>query len=95
MNRTGNSLVSLLNLNGGINKGPIIRERYNLSSVLEDREGMKGELLDLLSIGDLFIEKLRRLRALNGKPGKLGISPYVEKIFRKHDTGHILDRYEE
>lgn len=85
-------LLSLLNLNGEIDMGRVIWEKYNISSVLDKEGGRSRDVMDLLNIGDNFIEKIRRIRALNARPEKLGINPYGGRLARRNRIGRILGR---
>ena len=84
MKRKRDSLVALLNLNGSLYRGVAFREPYHFSHLYHHREmEPQREGGDLLGLGDILVEKLKRIKSLHGALKNFGISPYLEKLFKR------------
>jgi hypothetical protein len=86
MKRKTDSLVGLLNLNGSLRRGVYFREPYNFRHLVKDH---KSKIDDILGLGEVLVEKLKRIRSLQGSLRNFGISPYLEKFLKKN-SGKIL-----
>jgi hypothetical protein len=86
MKKKTDSLVGLLNLNGSLYRGVRFHEPYSLHRLVINR---KSNLEDLSGLGEILVEKLKRIKSLQGSLRNFGISPYIEKFLRKN-SGKIL-----
>ncbi|MDP8217612.1 MAG: hypothetical protein P9M03_02675 [Candidatus Theseobacter exili] len=65
MRRHRQTLLDLLSLNGEINKGIAHRETYKLATVLHRSSGSARHRLELMNIGDAFVERWKRFRGFH------------------------------
>lgn len=82
MNKKTNSLAGLLNLNGSIRLGENFREPYHFNYLLNKNRHRVSE--DILGIGEILVEKLKRIKAIHGHLRNFGLSPFFEKFVRKN-----------
>jgi len=87
MKKNTSHLMGLLNMNGGIERSGQFREPYNFNHLVKKDRREGGD--DLLGLGEVLVEKLKRIKMLHGALRHLGFSPFLEKFLRKN-SGKVL-----
>lgn len=82
MNKKNGSLAGLLNLNGSVRLGITYHEPYHFNHLLGKRSHKVSE--DILSIGGILVEKLKRIKMIQGDLKNLGMNPLLEKWMGKN-----------
>ena len=81
MRRKNSSLMGLLNMNGSIYRGVQFHEPYQFTHLLNKSHRSLNEEISVL--GELLVEKVKRIRAIHGAWKNFGMSPFLEKLLRK------------
>lgn len=84
MKKGGENLIGLLNLNGSLYRGVAFHEPYEFRHLLRKQE--HGNFSDLIGLGEILVEKLKRIKTLQGSLNNFGISPFLEKFLRKSSS---------
>lgn len=87
MKKKADSLVGLLNLNGSFRRGIKFHEPYNFHHLVSKNH--RSVIDDILGLGGVLVEKLKRIKSLQGSLKNFGMNPFLEKFLRKN-SGKIL-----
>ncbi|MBI1871635.1 MAG: hypothetical protein HYS07_10665 [Chlamydiae bacterium] len=80
-------LIGLLNLNGNLSRTNQFKEPYHFHRLLNQDKRKLTE--DFLGRGEILIERIKKMKMLNAALKTLGMSPYLEKFFKKN-SGKIF-----
>lgn len=92
--------IDVLDVAGNINAFDMIRIKNRLDKLIK-KDHTKIILhfknvkqIDFIGLG-ILIERLRRIRALDGDLKLVGLNPYILKLFRKTGVNKLIDTYDD